>query len=348
MEAPAHIFVTGGTGFLGEYFLRLMAGRGHRIWALARPTAKRSHLDDLGLTWVEGDVTDRGSLQASVKDFVESARKEGRRTWLVHGAAVISYETRSTELHDSVNHEGTRNVVSAAQESGVDRLLHVSSVVAVGVAPDSATNLDEDALFSRSQEIMGRSYISDYMRTKRLAESEVLAAVEAGLDAVIVNPGAIFGEAQSPSNTAHVFERVDKSLIGRIAAPGSLSVVGAADVAKGMQLALERGRSGERYLLCDRNLELSELMRLIAVELGHDFAIRELSPALWRVLVAGASLLDKVKPLVVVTPTALELLSLHFRFDASKARRELGWQPQPFEQVLKETADWLRRIGLVG
>ena len=133
-------------------------------------------------------------------------------------------------------------------------------------------------------------------------------------------------------------------------APGSLSVVGVQDVAAGILLALASGRHGRRYLLTDENLRLGELLLRIQRTLRPDGphpGLLHLGPGAWRGLVAASRLVDRVKPQHVVTPTALELLGLHFRFDSSRARGELGWTTRPFDEVLLETATWLRRIGWV-
>ena len=342
----AELLVTGATGFVGAHFLPLMESAGYRVAGLCRPTSDRRHLAGVDVAWSFGDVTDAKSVDAAVRALAERAAHSGRPAWLVHAAAIISYRTGSGALQEAVNVEGTRHVLAAARRFGIDRLLLVSSVVAVGVAPSSEATIDEDAPFADVQRITGRPYVSEYMRTKRAAEELVLAADD--LDVVVCNPGAIFGVAPVPSNTAQLFHRAESSAIGRFAAPGSLSAVGAPDVAMGLQLALERGASGRRYLLTDANLRLAELLRLVLGVLESERVPIAVPPWAWRGLVGGARLVDRVRRLEVVTPTALELLGLQFRFDSSRARRELGWAPAPFETVLAETAAWLRRIGWAG
>lgn len=354
MPEPA-LLVTGATGFVGGHLLRQAAAAGHPLLALARPSSARGHLDDLDLAWHTGDVTDPASVDAAASALAARGRAEGRPTWLVHGAAVISYATGVGPLQQAVNVDGTRHVLDAAERHGIDRVLLVSSVVTVGVAADAEAALDEDAPFADVARVTGRPYVSEYMRTKRAGEDLALARAAAweaggGPELVVVNPGAIFGEAPTPSNTAQVFRRVEGSLLGRVAGPGSLSVVGVEDVARGILLALERGRTGRRYLLTDENLRLEELLRRIQRVLrpaGPQPGLLRPGPRAWRALVGATRLLDRVKPLHVVTPTALELLALHFRFDSTRARTELGWTPEPFDDVLENTATWLRRIGWV-
>ena len=341
----AIVLMTGATGFVGAHFLPRMASDDYALAGLVRASSNREHLSGLAIDWHLGDVTDAASVDAATKEVVERGKREGRPIWLVHAAAIISYRTDSGARQTAVNVEGTRHVLAAARRYGVDRLLLVSSVVAVGVAPSDHEAIDEDSPFEDVRRITGRPFVSEYMRTKRTAEELVLAARD--LDVVVVNPGAIFGPAPIPSNTAQLFRRVESSAIGRFAAPGSLSAVGVEDVARGMQLALERGTSGRRYLLTDENLRLLELFRRVLYEVGSARQPISVSPRVWRGLVGGARFVDRVRRLEVVTPTALELLGLHFRFDSSRARHELGWQPEPFSAVLARTAAWLRGLGWV-
>lgn len=339
------LLVTGATGFVGAHFMPLMAARGYGLLGLCRASSKRGHLAHLPIEWCTGDVTDAASVDAAVGRLRVRADAAGRPAWLVHGAAVISYKTDSGPLQDAVNIEGTRHVIEAAERHGIERVLLVSSVVTVGVAASGGDAIDEDTPFANVERITGRAYVSEYMRTKRAAEQIALAA--SGPEVVVVNPGAIFGPAPVPSNTAQIFRRAESSAIGRFAGPGSLSAVGVWDVAAGMRLALERGQAGRRYLLTDENLLLPELFARVLRELGSSRKLIGVPPGAWRALVAGARLVDRVRRLEVVTPTALELLGLHFRFDSSRARSELGWAPEPFDDVLAKTATWLHEIGWV-
>lgn len=339
------LLVTGATGFVGAHFLPLMEAAGYSLAGLCRPTSERGHLADVAVEWSFGDITDAASVESAVCAHAERARREGRSAWLVHGAGAISYRTDAGALLEAVNVEGTRNVLDAARRHGIERLLLVSSVVAVGVAPSGHAAIDEAAPFEDVARICGRPYVSEYMRTKRAGEELALGCQD--LEVIVVNPGAIFGPAPVPSNTAHIFRRVESSAIGRFCGPGSISAVGVWDVARGMQLALERGVAGRRYLLTDENLRLAELFERVQRELASERHLVELGPRTWRSLVAGARLVDWVRRLEVVTPTALELLGLHFRFDSSRARSELGWTPEPFDDVLAKTAPWLRGLGWI-
>jgi dihydroflavonol-4-reductase len=164
-----------------------------------------------------------------------------------------------------------------------------------------------------------------------------------GLDALAVNPGAVFGPARTPSNTARFLRLLALGRLGPLAPPGSLSVVGLADVVEGIRLALERGRPGRRYLLTAENHTLLELFRLAQAALGSRPSSWGRAPRpLWSALSLLASGVDRVRALDLTTPQSLRLLGLHFRFDSRRAREELGFEPRPFAEVLAETIAWMR------
>ena len=325
------VFVTGGTGFLGAHLLPRLVEDGYEVHVLARPTARRDHLAGLPLCWHEGDLGDPDSLERAL-------RSAGEGTAVVHGAARISYRSSDQERSEQVNVTGTEHLLRVARATGAARFCFVSSVVAVGQAATPDAALDEDHPFDGHR--LGCVYVS----TKRAAEERVLAAGE-DLDVVVVCPGAIFGPAPEPSNTTKFLRSVARSPIPLPTPPGSLSVVGVEDVADGVVRALERGESGRRYLLTESNWTLAELFRFVRRRLGLRPGPGALPPWCWRVVVSCATTLDRLRPFEVAAPQALRLLGEHYRFDSSRAQRELGWRPAPFEQVLDETVAWMRREG---
>jgi dihydroflavonol-4-reductase len=175
--------------------------------------------------------------------------------------------------------------------------------------------------------------------TKRAAEELVLAS---DLDFVVVDPGAIFGPGGSGANTLRFLRQVAHGKLALCAPPGSISPVGIEDVVRGARLALERGRSGRRYLLVESARPLIDCFRLAARELAVPPVRRAAPRALWSALRCGASIVDRAWPLELLTPQALRMLSLHFVYDARRARDELGWRPEPFETVLARTIRWAR------
>ena len=333
------ILITGANGFLGSYLCREFSASGYRVHGLCRAGSDRSNLAGLDLPIHEADVRDPVALRAALEAFTPHA-SDGLEPWLVHNAARISYRKRDRELQEAVNHQGTRNVLAAAREVGVRRFLHVSSVVAVGVARGGAT-LDEQSPWNA--EGLG----IDYVRTKRRAEEAALEVAEE-LDVRVVNPGAIFGPVSSSSNTLRFLRQLDAGRIGTLAPPGGMSVVGVEDCARGARLALERGRTGRRYVLVESHLSALELFTLARTLLHGPGARRPLGavPAwLWSCLGPLARCLEWRDPDTLLSRQTLFMLGQNFRFRGDRARRELGWDPTPFPRVLQDTITDLRRQG---
>lgn len=326
------VFLTGATGFVGGELARRLVARGHQVHALARAGADRSGLADVDVAWHEGDLLDRAALQRGLQ-------AAGRGVWVAHVAAVISYRTRDAQLQRRVNVEGTRALLEACRTLPVARFLHMSSVVTVADSTDGRT-LDEGAAFN------GARLGVDYVDTKRAAEELALEAAR-WLDVVVVNPGAIFGPNPREGNTVRFLRKLARGRIGPLAPPGSLSVVGVGDVAEGSILALERGARGRRYLLVESARRTLEVFTLAAQLLGVRGPRAAVPQSLWRLAAAGAGLVDRALPLQLASPQTLRMLGVHYRLSGERARRELGWSPAPFEQVLRGTIDGLRARGVL-
>jgi dihydroflavonol-4-reductase len=257
----------------------------------------------------------------------------------VHGAALISYKTADHDLAVAVNVEGTRHLLAAARTSGAARIVHVSSVVAVGACERDEV-MDESTPFNLSECGV------DYVTTKRAAEELVLS--QAGdLDVVVVNPGAIFGAVERRSNTARFIRRVAQGKGPLVAPPGMIGVLGVDDAADGVIQALDRGRRGERYLLVESSIRSADLFRSIAQKLGQRGPLMVVPRIAWPALVLAARAWDKLKPIDLAPPQGLVMLGRDLRFDSKKAREELGWTPRPFDEVLTGTIASLEQRGLL-
>jgi len=336
---PRLVLVTGATGFLCAEVARRLVARGDEVHVLARKTADRSVLAGFDVRWHEGDLTDVASLESACWKMAERAFAL-RRPWdLVHGAALISYKARDRANALAINVEGTRHVLDAARKSGVGRVVHISSVVAVGACEGDEV-LDENATFNLSDSGV------DYVTTKRAAEEIALHAAK-DLDLVVVNPGAIFGPVERRSNTARFIAQVSRGKGPIAAPPGTIGVLGVADAADGTIAALDRGRRGERYLLVERSITSRELFDAVARHFDRRGPLLTIPRFVWPALVVGARVWDRFFPIDLAPPQGLVMLSRNLRFDASKARRELGWNPKPFDEVLKSTIESLESRGLL-
>jgi len=332
------VFVTGGTGFLCSAVCRKLAARGDEVHALARAGSDRSVLDGVAITWHEGDLTDRASLERAVWKVAGRAFALRKPWHLIHGGALISYKAQDRANSVAINVDGTRHVLEAARASGVARVVHVSSVVAVGACVGDEV-LDETAEFNL------QDCGVDYVTTKREAE-EIALSMSKDLDLVVVNPGAIFGAVERRSNTARFIQRVAQGKSPLVAPPGTVGVLGVDDAADGTIGALDQGRRGERYLLVESWITSRDLFVKIAHELGQRGPRFVVPKFVWPSLVFGAKVWDKFFPIDMAPPQGLVMLGRNLRFDSSKARRELGWSPRPFDRVLKATIESLRARGL--
>lgn len=331
----AVVLVTGGTGFLGSAIARRLAARGDEVHVLARATSDRSVLDGAPTTWHAGDLTDAASIRAATRAVAARAAAARRPAQVVHCGALISYQTADRDAQYAANVEGTRSVLEAARESRVARVVHVSSVVAVGHGRGPEP-LDETMDWNNGP--LG----VDYATTKHAAERLALDAAR-DLDVVVTNPGAIFGAWTGKSNTAKFLRLASAGKGPLVAPPGSIGVLGIDDAADGCVLALDRARRGERYLLVERWLATADLFRLVAAVTGGRTPLVTFPQVLWPLVVPVARIVDRLWPLDMTPPQALAMLGVELRFDSSKARRELGWNPAPFEEVLRAT---VRGLGL--
>lgn len=305
--------VTGATGFLGRHLLSLLVGRGEPVRALVRNPADAEELRRLGVEVALGDA-----LEAEV------GRSACDGCGLVyHLAGRVSHRRRDGALLRAANVESVRTVL-AALEPGA-RLVHVSSVAAIGPAPGPEHAVDERHAFPP----YAAGY--PYAASKRAGEQLVLAAAGRGTDAVVANPGFLLG----PGDVHRVSTwHVESYLAGRLrfTAPGGLSNVDARDVAAGLVALAERGRAGERYILTSRdgNLAHGAFFRRLAEVTG----VRHRMVALPR----GLALLAAGVPVSPVHRDEVEAACNWWFYDPAKAERELGFATRPLDETLAETA----------
>lgn len=318
------ILVTGATGFLGSELVRQLVAAGERVRILRRETSPLTLLGDAAaaVQHALGDVTDPDSLDGAL-DGVEA---------LYHAAAHVGFggPREHDRLHE-VNVVGTANVVDAAREARVSRLLHVSSMAAFGRTRDSARVLDETSGWTESK------YNTAYARSKYLSEREVHRGIAEGLDALIVNPALLFGPGGRGAGTDAIVARARR---GSFLAPaGGTNVVDVADVAAGMRLAMAKGRSGERYFLGSENLTWMEILSSLARALGARPPRLAVPPGL--ALAAGTVLgalgaVTRRRPLL--TRETARISSRVYRYSNAKAVSELGYAFRPFEETARRIA----------
>jgi dihydroflavonol-4-reductase len=323
--------ITGASGLLGGNLAAELVAAGHHVVATRRAGTKIRHLDDLPIEWVDADLS---SVDALTRAFAGAST-------VFHCAAAVSVKREVTPEMTATNVTGTANVIDAVVAAKVPRLVHTSSVVAVGLSTNGVP-CDETAPWNFEAE----GLIDAYAITKRRAE-EVVHAARDRVDAVIVNPTYMFGPRDAKPSSGKLIVDVVR---GRVPGwtPGYNNFVDVRDVARGMIATWQRGRRGERYILAGHDMTYGDVMREIARVAG-------VKPPRFRVPKPAAWLLGKYGDLVerrgkepIVNSTQIRYAySDRFRFKSDKAARELGYTVSPLEPALRDAIAWFRANGML-
>jgi len=310
---------------VGWHVARELLERGHRVRALARPASRIRELD---VETVTGDLRDPASLERAVAGC----------GLVFHVAADYRlWARRPEELYHS-NVEGTRNLLAAAGRAGVERVVYTSTVGCIGIPKNGVG--DEE------QPVSLRDMKGAYKRSKFLAERVALEFAARGLPVVIVNPTAPVGDHDvKPTPTGKVILDFLRGGMPAFIDTG-LNLVDVRDTAVGHVLASERGRPGERYILGCENLTLEQILGRLArlagrkapatrIPYGVAYAFSLFSTG-WARLAGG----EPRAPLDAVRMARKKMFASH-----EKARRELGFQPQPVEGALKRAVEWFQTNG---
>jgi dihydroflavonol-4-reductase len=324
--------ITGATGFVGSAVARALAGRGHALRLLARPTSDRRNLDGLDAEIVIGDLTDPVSL----------ARAAAGCQYVVHVAADYRIWVPNPEEMMRANVDGAVAMVRAAAEAGAERIVHCSSVAALGQIGDG-TPADENTPTNEAD------FVGVYKRSKYRAERAVLELAERGkFPVVVVNPAAPIGPRDiKPTPTGKM---VLDTARGRVPAylDTGLNIVHVDDVAEGHALALERGRIGERYVLGGENLLLKDVLALIADAAGRPRPRIRIPEALvWPIAWALENTARWTGIAPMMTTDHLKMARKKMFYSSAKAAAELGYKARPARQAVEDALAWFRAAGML-
>lgn len=312
--------VTGAAGHLGGNLVRALLARGHSVRALVRGDARA--LDGLDVVTVRGDVRDPGAVDALL-DGAEA---------VFHLAAKVSIDPRDDAEVLALNVQGTRLVAERCVVRTV-RLVHFSSIHAL---------TSHDGPIDEGRPLAEASAFA-YDRSKAAAERRILDGMARGLDAVIVNPTAVIGPFDfKPSHTGQMLRQLAGRKLPALVR-GGFDWVDARDVAAGAIAAAEKGRSGERYLLSGHWCRVRDLANLVCEAAGvrpPRFDVPVAVAMLGVPLAAVHARLTGARPMY--TRAALEAVRHHRDVRHDKARHELGYEPRPLEDTVRDTCAWLR------
>lgn len=323
--------VTGASGFVGSAVARALASKGYAVRVLVRPSSPRTNLEDTGFEVAEGDMLDPPSLDAAMRD----AR------YLFHVAADYRLWARDPEEIVRNNREGTRAVMRAAKHAGIEKIVYTSSVAAL--KPLSQGPADETSRHTEG------TAIGAYKRSKVVAERLVERMVaEEGLPAVIVCPSTPIGPRDvKPTPTGRIIVEAANGRMPAFVDTG-LNLVHVDDVAVGHIQALERGKTGEAYILGGEDVLLKDMLAVIASLAGRKPPRVRLPRAPLYPLALAAEAFARVtgkEPLL--TADALNMSKHHMFFSSAKAVSELGYHARPYADGLKDALNWFRQAGYV-
>jgi dihydroflavonol-4-reductase len=325
-------FVTGATGFLGSHVARVLADQGAELRLLVRPTSDLRNLEGLKAETASGDLRDAASVEKAMS---------GCDT-VFHVAADYRLWVRdSGEMYRS-NVEGTRTILEAARKNGVRRVVHTSSVATMGFTANGKP-ADEDSPVSLAD------MIGHYKRSKFMAEEIAMAAGRSGMHVVSVNPTTPVGEQDvKPTPTGRIVLDFLKRKFPAYVETG-LNLVDVRECAQGHVQALERGKSGERYILGGEDLTLKQILD----QLGKITGLPSPRVKLPYVFAFAAGVVDEAitgrllhrEPRATVDTVRMGKKKMFA--SSSKAEHELGWKIVPVEDALRRAVEWFRANGYV-
>ncbi|MEJ2569874.1 MAG: NAD-dependent epimerase/dehydratase family protein [Anaerolineales bacterium] len=320
------VLVTGATGFIGSSICRALISHGHEVRALHRQTSSLRALQGIPVEFHVGDILEPDTLQQPLCDVD-----------LVFHAAAQSAYWRHPELVRQTAAAGTGNVLRAAANAGVKRVVLTSSVAAMGV-PRHDEYLTEEHTYNLPPKRFPYGY------AKRESELEALKYVDRGIEVVIVNPSVVIGPGDLNQISGAMVTEAARGW-GFFWMDGGINVVHIDDVVAGHLAAARRGRSGERYILGGENLSHHQVFSTLTEIAGRrapwlKIPTRGIGPAAWLCDVLG-----KWLPLPF-NGAQLRMTCEYLYCDTSKSKRELNLSdPKPFRQAAQEAYDWYREHG---
>ncbi|MDC0673623.1 NAD-dependent epimerase/dehydratase family protein [Nannocystis radixulma] len=330
--------VTGAAGHVGASLVRHLLAAGEDVRVLVHPRHNNRGVENLPVERVEGDLLDEAAVARAVQGC----------TRVYHTAAKVSVlsptEPQMRELWQ-INVLGTRHVLRAAQRAGVARVVHTSSFSTIGFDPgDPSKPCHEDMPFYPFVEWM------PYSRTKVLAEHEALQACADGLDVVIaVSTGVVGPHDYLPSRTGKAMIDFARGKL-RAIIPGGYEAVTTDDLARGHVLAMERGRTGQRYIFSTRYVTMDEMLALFAEQIGTSRRPVALSPRLMSTVARAISKpMARLFPNVPqhLTPGAVFVLTMQRRADTTRAQQELGFVPGDLPAAVRAWYEFFVAEGMI-
>lgn len=326
------ILVTGSSGHIGNVLVRDLVEQGKPVRVMTKDGNKPAWLEHLNLDVVKGDLRD----EKAVSNAVEGAEI------VFHLAGIISISSFDSKELTEVNVKGTEHVVNACLKHGVRRLVYTSSVHALPEGKKGEA-ITEDSDFD------GKNLFGAYARTKAAATRKVLEGVERGLDAVICFPSGVMGPHDYRGSEAGRLIRDYATNKLPVYIDGEYNFVDVRDVVRGLLLALEKGRTGEGYILAGERMTLNNFFLILS---GYEAKMKPPKVKIPLPLAIGsawilesACRLFKAKPMFTVY--AIKVLQSNCEISSNKAQKELGYTSRSMRESIADGLAWLKENGKI-
>lgn len=339
MEPNARIFVTGASGFIGTSLIRQLLASGYRVRGMSRKSpvfppgytgSKEELWNHPNFEFFQGDISDLDSLRRGIDGC----------DYVIHLAGYAKNYSRDPSAFYKINLDGMKNVFTASKEKGIKKIVWTSSIVTFGptrkgeVADESTPRITD-------------KYLTEYEKSKSLAEKEAKKWLDGGLPLVIVNPTRVFGPGQLSEGNAltRLIDDYDRGrfpfLVNFGVNVGNYVLVD--DVARGHFLALEKGRIGQKYILGSENASLKEFFDLVDEVTGKKhfrLPIWKFWPMVVGYVLLWSAILFGIYPRI--TPSWIRTFTVDWAYSCDKAKRELGYSPTCLRDSLALTCAWLK------
>ena len=316
------ILVTGGTGFVGSYILRYLVKKDYqKLFCLKRSTSKLDLLSPVvdKITFLEGDVLDITSLENAIRQV----------DIVIHCAAMVSFKSKDKERMMKVNVEGTANIVNICNDNNIEKLIHISSIAAIGRS-QSGKMMSEKTDWTDSKNN------SDYSISKYLSEMEVWRGFAEGLPVAILNPSLIMGAGFWDIGTGELFKKVYSGL--PVYPTGTNGFIDVRDVAQMAIILMEKNIVGERFICSANNLKLKDVFSTMANILGKKPPRIMMSPTLVSIASFFLNILNFIPGYSSnLTSQSLKNASFDSLYDNSKSVKQLDYTYIPISKTLEET-----------
>lgn len=327
MDKETPILVTGGTGFVGMYLLHWLVGQGYtQVTALHRKNSNFQLLEPIQsqIHWVLGDVTDAQTMFDVV----------AHQKVVIHTAGLVSFNPRDRYRLNEVNIEGTANIVNACIHYQIAKLIHLSSIAAIGK--------DYKAPFlTESTPWEDNKYVSHYAHSKFHGELEAWRGVAEGLNTIILNPSIILGAGYWDQTSCHLFQKVYQGL--KFYTPGRTGFVDVRDVVKVIGYFLEHSSESGRYILNEDNYTFEHIFSTMADALSVKRP--NIQPPKW--LAQSMARLEEFKALLtgitpMITTDSIRNAFEAFNYSNEKVKNQTNINFNPINQTIEETCQLLK------